>query len=167
MFKKFEESILSGDFAHYGEVINNHKATMQEQVVTTANKDNIHGEPHDTRLHVGGRLDRIWECHKPGFYKWLGLDRWTHYETCCKVGENEINVIDKFVWHDRKSCAENEYQVSAKGSTGLIRTNGQCTIQMAGLCWPIRGRVESAMKIGMRKSAMFVFDSFCQEHLGK
>lgn len=73
---------------------------------------------------------------KPGIYKWLGLDRWTHYETCCKVGENAIYVIEKFVWHDRKSCAENEYQVSAKGSNGLVRTNGQCNIQMLGLRYP-------------------------------
>lgn len=151
---------MSGDFAHHGEVINNHQASVQEQQVTAANGGNIFGELRDRRLHVGDRLDRIWECNKPGFYHWLGLDRWTHYETCCKVGESELTVVDRFVWHNDKSYAENKYQVSAAGSSGLVCTNQQRKIHMTALCWPIRGRVEAAMDIGMQKSAEAALDAF-------
>jgi hypothetical protein len=101
-------------------------------------------------------------CSKPGFLRIFGLDSWKHHEVIRRESDTSLVITDKLVWHSGRSTAQRKWGVRSCESGGLVRTEGKWHIAMNGVRWPVRGRVEAAMRGALRQATTANHDSFFQ-----
>ena len=169
MFASFEICLVTGKFAEYGADINKHRATLSLQKITTKKGNIIYSNEllslkHYVPLQPNDRLHRVWNCEKPGFFRFAGLDKWTHHEVCKKMSDSELHITDKFCWHSGKSTAQRKYIARRASNGSLVRETGKWRINMGWLRWPVRGHVESAMERELPRCADRALNHFMAAH---
>ena len=99
-------------------------------------------------MDCGWARDSTESGHAPsqGFLRIFGLDSWKHHEVIRRDSATSLVITDKLVWHSGRSTAQRKWGVRSCESGGLVRTEGKWHIAMNGVRWPVRGRVEAAMR---------------------
>ena len=151
MLPSFLACLLSGQYARWGAEANGHTSTLTAQKVTRLTGTCTYAPVWTNRelvdgLRVGERFHRVWSCSKPGFLRIFGLDSWKHHEVIRRDSDTSLVITDKLVWHSGRSTAQRKWGVRSCESGGLVRTEGKWHIAMNGVRWPVRGRVEAAMR---------------------
>ena len=158
MLPSFLACLLSGQYARWGAEANGHAATVQAQKITRHTGTCTYAPAWTDRelvdgLQVGERFHRVWSCSKPGFLRIFGLDSWKHHEVIRMESDTSLVITDKLVWHSGRSTAQRKWGVRSSVNGGLLRTDGKWHIAMHGVRWPVRGRVEAAMRRALPHAA--------------
>ena len=158
----FERFVVSGACAMHGASMNGHVATLAAQKLTKSDGTIVYAHaldgklPHvveTTSLEPCSRVHRVWKCaHADTFLRIFRLDVWRHHEVVKKDEAGNLEVIDKLEWHRGKSTAQRKYRLSVSQTGALDRKVGRWHLNMAGIHWVVRSKVESAMRVQLPRA---------------
>ncbi len=143
----FEVAVQDGTLVREGCRVDGHAALLREAWRHRARggKQRYRGES----LNVGDRVERTWDCSKPGFQRRLGMDRFEHRERIDKPTGDSMAVTDRLSWHRGASGARRTYTAVRCAGDGIEVTLDPWQVKMDGiggnLRW-LRGQIERTMR---------------------
>ena len=144
--RAFECAVQDGELISEGARVDGHTFALREawRHKARGGKQRYRGED----IAVGDRVERTWNCAKPGFQRTLGFDTFEHREVIGKPSADSMAVTDHLSWHHGASRAQRQY--AAVGSdAGIAVTLDPWRVKMDGIGGKlrlVRGQVERTMR---------------------